>query len=192
MILNIFGPSGSGKTTFIKRILQLGKSQLLFENLTNKKIVFEDNPKISISLIPLPLFKGSVQEFFDIFSINLNSLLTLETELKDLSNSIFDQNINEKTLESISLRRVESFSAGEIRRLYLLKSLLVNSNIMIIDEPFSNSDERLWEIIYKAININSKSIVLSHFSLESFFDLDKDVLSINIQKIKKDFSQEIK
>ena len=192
MILNIFGPSGSGKTTFIKRILQLGKSQLLFENLTNKKIVFDDNPKISISLIPLPLFKGSVQEFFDIFSINLNSLLTLETELKDLSNSIFDQNINEKTLESISLRRVESFSAGEIRRLYLLKSLLVNSNIMIIDEPFSNSDERLWEIIYKAININSKSIVLSHFSLESFFDLDKDVLSINIQKIKKDFSQEIK
>ena len=192
MILNIFGPSGSGKTTFIRRILQLGKTHLLFENLTNKKIVFDDNPKISISLIPLPLFKGSVQEFFDIFSINLNSLLTLETELKDLSNSIFDQNINEKTLESISLRRVESFSAGEIRRLYLLKSLLVNSNIMIIDEPFSNSDERLWEIIYKAININSKSIVLSHFSLESFFDLDKDVLSINIQKIKKDFSQEIK
>lgn len=192
MILNIFGPSGSGKTTFIRRILQLGKTHLLFENLTNKKIVFDDNPKISISLIPLPLFKGSIKEFFDIFSINLNSLLTLETELKDLSNSIFDQNINEKTLESISLRRVESFSAGEIRRLYLLKSLLVNSNIMIIDEPFSNSDERLWEIIYKAININSKSIVLSHFSLESFFDLDKDVLSINIQKIKKDFSQEIK
>ena len=136
MILNIFGPSGSGKTTFIRRILQLGKTHLLFENLTNKKIVFDDNPKISISLIPLPLFKGSIKEFFDIFSINLNSLLTLETELKDLSNSIFDQNINEKTLESISLRRVESFSAGEIRRLYLLKSLLVNSNIMIIDEPF--------------------------------------------------------
>ena len=191
MILNIFGPSGSGKTTFIKRILQLGKSQLLFENLTNKKIVFDDNPKISISLIPLPLFKGSVQEFFDIFSINLNSLLTLETELKDLSNSIFDQNINEKTLESISLRRVESFSAGEIRRLYLLKSLLVNSNIMIIDEPFSNSDAKLWATIFKAINLNSKSIILSHLSLESFYDLDDENISINIKKIKEDFSQEI-
>ncbi|WP_288250484.1 hypothetical protein, partial [uncultured Prochlorococcus sp.] len=73
MILNIFGPSGSGKTTFIRRILQLGKTHSLFENLTNKKIVFDDNPKISISLIPLPLFKGSIKEFFDIFSINLNS-----------------------------------------------------------------------------------------------------------------------
>ncbi len=191
MILNIFGPSGSGKTTFIRRILQLGKTHLLFENLTNKKIVFDDNPKISISLIPLPLFKGSIKEFFDIFSINLNSLLTLETELKDLSNSIFDQNINEKTLESISLRRVESFSAGEIRRLYLLKSLLVNSNIMIIDEPFSNSDEKLWATIFKAINLNSKSIILSHLSLESFYDLDDENISINIKKIKEDFSQEI-
>ena len=191
MILNIFGPSGSGKTTFIRRILQLGKTHLLFENLTNKKIVFDDNPKISISLIPLPLFKGSIKEFFDIFSINLNSLLTLETELKDLSNSIFDQNINEKTLESISLRRVESFSAGEIRRLYLLKSLLVNSNIMIIDEPFSNSDEKLWATIFKAINLNSKSIILSHLSLKSFYDLDDENISINIKKIKEDFSQEI-
>ena len=191
MILNIFGPSGSGKTTSIRRILQLGKTHLLFENLTNKKIVFDDNPKISISLIPLPLFKGSIKEFFDIFSINLNSLLTLETELKDLSNSIFDQNINEKTLESISLRRVESFSAGEIRRLYLLKSLLVNSNIMIIDEPFSNSDEKLWATIFKAINLNSKSIILSHLSLESFYDLDDENISINIKKIKEDFSQEI-
>lgn len=191
MILNIFGPSGSGKTTFIRRILQLGKTHLLFENLTNKKIVFDDNPKISISLIPLPLFKGSVQEFFDIFSINLNSLLTLETELKDLCNSIFDQNINQKTLKSISLRRVESFSAGEIRRLYLLKSLLVNSNIMIIDEPFSNSDEKLWATIFKAINLNSKSIILSHLSLESFYDLDDENTSINIKKIKEDFSQEI-
>ena len=191
MILNIFGPSGSGKTTSIRRILQLGKTHLLFENLTNKKIVFDDNPKISISLIPLPLFKGSIKEFFDIFSINLNSLLTLETELKDLSNSIFDQNINEKTLESISLRRVESFSAGEIRRLYLLKSLLVNSNIMIIDEPFSNSDKKLWATIFKAINLNSKSIILSHLSLESFYDLDDENISINIKKIKEDFSQEI-
>ena len=191
MIINIFGPSGSGKTTFIRRVLQLGKTQLLLENLANTKSISEINPKISISLIPLPLFKGSIKEFFDIFSINLNSLLTLEKELKDLSYSIFDQTVNQKTLESISQRRVESFSAGETRRLYLLKSLLVNSNIMIIDEPFSNSDERLWKIIYKAININSKSIILSHLSLESFFDFDNNNISINIKKIKKDFLKEL-
>ena len=187
MILNIFGPSGSGKTTFIRRVLQFGKTQLLLGNLANTKIMPEINTKISISLIPLPLFKGSIKEFFDIFSINLNSLLTLEKELKDLSYSIFDQAVNQKTLESISQRRVESFSAGETRRLYLLKSLLVNSNIMIIDEPFLNSDERLWKIIYEAININSKSIILSHLSLESFFDFDDNNISINIKKIKKIF-----
>ena len=81
MILNIFGPSGSGKTTFIRRILQLGKTQLLFENLTNKKIVFDDNPKISISLIPLPLFKGSIKEFFDVSANASAANLCLEYSL---------------------------------------------------------------------------------------------------------------
>ena len=43
-------------------------------------------------------------------------------------------------------------------------------------------------IIYKAININSKSIILSHLSLESFFDFDNnDIKRINIKKIKKNF-----
>ena len=74
--------------------------------------------------------------------MNFASLLTLEKELRDLSDSIFDQIVNDKNLESISLRRVDTFSAGEMRRLYLLKSLIVDSNIMIIDEPFSNSDEK--------------------------------------------------
>ncbi len=60
MIFNIFGPSGSGKTTFIRRVLQLGKTQLLLGKLANTKIMPEINPKISISLIPLPLFKGSI------------------------------------------------------------------------------------------------------------------------------------
>ena len=191
MILNIFGPSGSGKTTFIRKVLQCDKTHLLFKYLNNENSLKDINPKVSISLIPLPLFRGTVNEFFDIFSINIASLLTLEKELRDLSDSIFDQIVNDKNLESISLRRVDTFSAGEMRRLYLLKSLIVDSNIMIIDEPFSNSDEKLWEIIYQAIASNSMSIVLSHLPLDKFFDSSKDNKSINIYKVKKDFLQEL-
>ena len=61
---------------------------------------------------------------------------------------------------------------------------MVDSNIMIIDEPFSNSDQKLWEIIYKAIHIKSKIIVLSHVSLDNLFDSNQTNICVDIKNIK--------
>ena len=98
MILNIFGPSGSGKTSFVRNLLRQGKTQIIYEKLTNEKSDINLNKKIAISLIPLPLFRGTVKEFFDIFSINIYDLLTLEKNLKELAYSIFNELNNEKNL----------------------------------------------------------------------------------------------
>jgi len=187
MILNIFGPSGSGKTTFVKKLLKQKKALTFFEDFTavNSK---DNKPDIvSISLIPLPKFRGTVKELFNIFSIDLDRLLTLDNELNKLSESIFQQINDKKTLERLSSRKIETFSAGEIRRLFLLKTLLVDSSLIIIDEPFSNSDKKLWEIIYKAINQKKKTLVLSHLSLQNLFDLDANNISINISDVLNRF-----
>ena len=188
MIFNIFGPSGSGKTTFVKKLLKHKEIPTFFENIT--KINFEkaERVSISISLIPLPKFKGTVKEFFNIFSIDVNTLLTLDYELNKLSESIFDKIKDKKTLEKISSRHIETFSAGEIRRLFLLKTLLVDSSFIVVDEPFSNSDRKLWEIIYKAINKKKRIIVLSHLSLNNFFELDENNYSFHINDIAKRFN----
>ena len=94
MILNIFGPSGSGKTTLIKDLLKNDKLITFFENITQKKYVNKIGNKFSISLIPLPKFRGTVEEFFNIFSIDINILLNLNKDLCKLSESIFAR-INE-------------------------------------------------------------------------------------------------
>ena len=188
MILNIFGPSGSGKTTFIRHLLEKRKLQLFFEYFTDETLDINLNSKVSLSLIPLPIFRGSIKDFLDIFSINLNLLLSLEKDLKLLSDTIFDEINNQEKLDKIAIRQVESFSAGEIRRLFLLKSLLVESNIMIIDEPFSNSDEKIWDIIYNAIRIKSRSIILSHLPIETLFNPVDGNKSIHINKIKNEFN----
>ena len=122
MLLNIFGPSGSGKTTFIKDILKRDYIEKFFEKYTNEFYEENLNYKISISLIPLPLFRGSVKDFFDVFNIDLNLLLNLEKELRNLSSSIFEDINDQKALNKISTRRLETFSAGEMRRLFILKS----------------------------------------------------------------------
>ncbi len=188
MIINIHGPSGSGKTTFVRNLLKSGDTQKFFEKHTNISNQKNLEKRISISLIPIPLFRGTVKEFFNIFSLNIEILLGLDKELSDLAASVFKK-ININTLDQISLRKIETLSAGEIRRLFLLKSILVESNIMIIDEPFSNSDEKLWGDIYKAINIKKRSIILSHLTLEDLFDSNKKNISLHIKDIKMNFKK---
>jgi len=183
MILNIFGPSGSGKTTFVRKLLKHKKASTFFEDFTELKLNHNQVDIVSISLIPLPKFRGTVKELFKIFSIDLDSLLTLDSELKKLSESIFQHINDKKTLEIISARQIETFSAGEIRRLFLLKTLLVDSSLIIVDEPFSNSDKKLWEIIYKAINQKKRTLVLSHLSLKNLFDSDENNMSIHINDV---------
>ena len=187
MILNIFGPSGSGKTTFVKKLLMHQRVPTFFENVASLKTDNNQTDFISISLIPLPKFRGTVAEFFNIFSIDLNILLTLDYELNKLSESIFQQIKDKKTLERISSRKIETFSAGEIRRLFLLKTLLVDSGFIVVDEPFSNSDRKLWEIIYKAINQKERTLILSHLSLKDLFDLDENNISIHISEVLNSF-----
>ena len=184
MIINIFGPSGSGKTTLIRNLLISDSTQKFFSICSNERSKEKSKNIISISLMPIPLFRGTVGEFFDIFNINIDHLLTLNKELKDLAQSIFGK-INNNILHEIESRRIETLSAGEIRRLFILKSILVESNLMIIDEPFSNSDENLWRKIYEAINLKENSILLSHFSLQKFFDLKENYISIHINDAKR-------
>ena len=187
MIINIFGPSGSGKTTFIRSLLKYKETQKFFEKFTENNLKIENNKKISVSLIPLPKFRGSVEELFNIFPIERNTIMSLNEELTSLYQSIFNELPSKKNLDQILSRKVESFSAGEIRRLYILKSLLVESNILIVDEPFSNSDKKLWDMIYRSINIKKYSIIISHFSLKDFFEPNHENVAISISEIRNRF-----
>ena len=187
MIINIFGPSGSGKTTFVSSLLKSQKTQDFYEKFIGRKSGINLNKKISISLIPLPKFRGTIQEFFNIFCIDVKYLLNLNEYLNILSKSIFDMQPCEENLIQISERNLETFSAGQIRRLFVLKSLLIDSNIIIIDEPFSNSDEKIWENIYRSIDTKPRSIILSHVSLEGLFFTNKTNISIHINEIINTF-----
>ena len=189
MIINIFGPSGSGKTTFVRDLLISDSTENFFRRYSKEMSKDNLNKGISISLMPIPLFRGTVGEFFDIFSINIYNLLFLKKELKFLAKSIFGE-IDNDILNTIANRRLETLSAGEIRRLFILKSILVESNLMIIDEPFSNSDENLWRQIYESIDLKKRSIILSHYSLNKYFDAKKNYICININDAKNNFNMQ--
>ena len=60
MILNIFGPSGSGKTTLAKNLLKNQEVPTFFENITRKSLDDFQSDLVSISLVPIPKFRGTV------------------------------------------------------------------------------------------------------------------------------------
>ena len=69
MIINIFGPSGSGKTTLIHNLLLSSSTKEFFIRYSDENTQEDLNKRISISLIPIPSFRGTVGEFFDIFRV---------------------------------------------------------------------------------------------------------------------------
>ncbi len=187
MILNLYGPSGTGKTTFIKALLKSNNTSKFYLNKTKENFEEDLNKKISISLLPIPIFRGTVKDFLNIFSISIDTLLNLNFELRKLSNTVFHEIENEIILNKVAMRNVETFSAGEMRRLFILKSLLVDSNIIIIDEPFANSDRELWNVIANAITTKSKAILLSHKPIKDNFSNKIDLLSFDIKETNKFF-----
>ena len=190
MLLNIYGPSGSGKTTFIKYLMQKKIVELFFSQVFNINQLRNKNSKLGISLMPIPQFSGSFETLFELFSIELGVILNERIEIINLTNSIFGREINSQNLGLIAKRNVETLSAGELRRLFILKSLLTDSEIVIVDEPFSNSDEKLWDIIFKALNTKSKIITLSHIPLSDNFDLKKNDKVLQIKDLREKFIYE--
>ena len=186
MLINIYGLSGSGKTFFIRDILRKEKINYFFNNVSGLNEGLNSINSTSITLFPIPLFKGDVSTLLDIYSIKMSDLLSHNEKFYNLAKSIFGI-FTLDDLPQIKKRQIESLSAGEIRRLFILKSLLVKSDIVIIDEPFSNSDEGLWKNIYESIQDVPKSIVLSHKPLDLVFKIKVEHKIINIKDIKEMF-----
>tara|TARA_A100001035_G_scaffold279966_1_gene283243 strand:+ start:595 stop:1179 length:585 start_codon:yes stop_codon:yes gene_type:complete len=187
MILNIFGPSGSGKTTFLKNLIRKNNIQTFYKSYVTKyKIKKNERFTISLSLIPLPIYRGRMKDFFEIYDFNFENFDYLNKDFKELFFTIFKPNKDEK-FQVIKNRLIETLSAGEMRRLFILKSLIIDSDMLAIDEPFSNSDKKLWDIIIKSIENKKHSILLSHMPLDQIFPLKNNFIKVDIRDIDTRF-----
>ena len=184
MILNIYGSSGSGKTTLIKNLLRNEKMQDFYKSyIDSYDLKKEYEFKTALSLMPLPSYRGAIKEFLEIYGISLESFLSLNSSINNLLKTIFKIN-DIDDLYQIGLRSIETLSAGELRRFFIIKSLLIKADILVIDEPFSNSDPSLFNIINEAIDYHDNVILLSHLPLDNIINLKTNNCIVNINKVK--------
>jgi ABC-type Fe3+/spermidine/putrescine transport system ATPase subunit len=135
----LLGPSGCGKSTLLRIIAGL-------EKCDRGTITFDDVEWNEL----LPEERG-VGMLFQQYSLwphmtvaeNVGYGLKLRNETKDVINSKVNDVLAQVGLDGFGGRKPGSLSGGQQQRAALARALVLNSKLILLDEPLSNLDARL-------------------------------------------------
>ena len=174
-IICLLGPSGIGKTTILRSIAGLEQIDKGFIKLKSKiissdKIFVEpEDRNISLSFQENALFPHYTVEKNINFGINRRNK-SRRIKPKKIIKLLNIGNLLDKYPHQIS--------AGEAQRVSLIRSLISNPDLLLLDEPLSNIDENFKEEILVKLKRILKdykitTIIVTHDSEEAFYLSDK-------------------
>ena len=162
-IIQIKGRNGSGKTTFLKVILNILEpynGEIIWKGKNIKKNIFDfynettfimDNNTSTIDL--------SVED-------NINFWRGLSSS--KLNNEEIFELLNKLNIEKYYKTKVMYLSSGERKKLELIRLILEQKKLWVLDEPFNHLDDLSIEILNQTFldHINNDGMILfaSHFN----------------------------
>ena len=169
------GENGKGKTTLFRIIsgIDIEYDGKIFFN--NKKLNHKD-------------------VFYYNIDFNLYDILTVKENLKVISKNYLPL-IRKLNLEYLLNKKVNELSKGEKARIGIVKAILLNKPILLLDEPFSYLDLENSKLIFELIKEYSKDhlvILINHKYVElndeikNKINLDKDCVFKEGQVLNKD------
>ena len=163
-IVAIVGPSGCGKSTLLSILAGLEKK-------TSGEIIFKDRQKIGLMLQNDSLFPWR--------TVLDNCLLSLE--INHLNNKDNIKNVN-KLLDKYGLKEFknsypDNLSGGMKQRVALIRTLVMNPDILLLDEPYSALDYQtrlsLSDDLYNIIKKEGKTVILiTHDLAEAIYQIN--------------------
>ena len=148
--LNIYGANGSGKTSFLKVITGISE-------IESGAVVNHSNNQVYV---------GHKYGLKTNLTVSENLMLDLQNNNRDKKNKLTD------ALEIYKMSKyrdtlVKHLSHGQQKRVSLMRTLLLDSDIWILDEPFSALDEETKGILNSTFvdaNKHDKTIIITGHS----------------------------
>jgi ABC-type Fe3+/spermidine/putrescine transport system ATPase subunit len=172
--LSLLGPSGSGKTTVLRMIAGLVKPD-------GGQIILNGKDIISI-----PANKRNFGMVFQQYALfphmtvweNVAYGLKARSEKSTIIMEKVNKYLKLVDLEHLAKRKPKELSGGQQQRVSLARALAVEPVLMLFDEPLSNLDARLKELMLKEIRALHKSlgftaVYVTHDQNEALYLSDK-------------------
>lgn len=186
-IISIVGPSGSGKSTLLRCINMIEKP-------SGGDIVFEGkslmDKKTNLSLVREKI--GMVFQQFNLFA---NLTVTENITLTPVKLKLMDDKMAYKKgmelLENVGLKDKanvypSSLSGGQKQRVSIVRTLMMNPDIILFDEPTSALDpemvQEVLELIREVSKMGKTMIIVSH-EMSFVRDISNRILFLDDGKI---------
>ena len=161
-IKQIKGKNGSGKTTFLKTILNIllpENGEVFWEGKNIKKNIFNFYKEITL-IMDEPSSTKSLTLINNIsFWMGFSNSIITKHELSLLLKAF--------NLEKYKDTQVMYLSSGEVKKLELLRLIIEQKKIWILDEPYNHLDDGSIEILNQTFidHVKKNGIILfaSHF-----------------------------
>ena len=193
-IVGLLGPNGAGKTTTFYMITGMIKP-------TNGKIFLNQK-----DITGDPMYKRSrkgigyrSQEPSIFGKLSVEDNLRLVLELTEISKSDQEEKIN-KLLEDLSISHLRknkggSLSGGERRRVEICRSLAIDPDFILLDEPFAGVDpiavEDIQSIVHSLKNRDIGVLITDHNVRETLSITDRSYLLFEGEILKSGTSDEL-
>ena len=187
-VLTLIGPNGSGKSTLIKMICLLEKpdeGNIIFngKNITKGKINEVKIRKEMAAVFQEPaLFNTSVYNNL-ILGLKIRKISVFSAKER------LDYLIQNLKIGHLLNRNVKNLSGGEKQRVSIARSLVLNSGLLLLDEPLSNIDQQsredLREDLFEVIKNSGKSIIYITHDRDEAMMIADDIAVLNDGRVEQ-------
>ena len=161
-ITNIYGHNGSGKTSLLKILVGITEA-------TNGEV---KNVSGDVELFNRTIYIGHRYGLKNNLSINEN-LIYLQSFYGVNQKQLIDEAIDMYGMTKYKNTLIKYLSHGQQKRASLMKTLITNSKLWIIDEPYGALDDEAVEMFNKTVKkhlSNSGSLIItSHKPITNIF-----------------------
>ncbi len=177
-VVALLGPNGAGKTTILKCILGLSlfKGKITVDGMDARKNGL--NVRRRVAYLP--------QQFSLYSHMSVEGNLKFFAGIKGVDMKRANESLEAYGLKGFAKKRVGELSEGLRQRLMLAATLLVDSPILLFDEPTSNLDIKgvlEFKELVDSLSQRGKTIILSTHLLSDVNEIANRVVVLNAGRL---------